>query len=161
MSGWMIGWASAPYDPLWAQRHPRRAAWMALAGPAANLIFILLAAIAIRVGLQAGWFQLPDRFAMTRLVEASGGGALELAALVVSIAFSLNLLLFTFNLLPLPPLDGASVPLLALPQRLADKYQEIMWNPTFSFFGLFIAWRIFGEIYPYIQLFALRLLYGF
>src|SRR5215470_15270748 len=32
----MIGWASAPFDPEWERRYPRRAAWMALAGPAAN-----------------------------------------------------------------------------------------------------------------------------
>jgi hypothetical protein len=32
-SGWPIGFASAPYDPLWAAAHPRRAAWMSLAGP--------------------------------------------------------------------------------------------------------------------------------
>ena len=24
--GWMIGWASTPYDPSWAHAHPRRAA---------------------------------------------------------------------------------------------------------------------------------------
>ena len=28
---WMIGWASAPYDPAWQVRYPRRAARMALA----------------------------------------------------------------------------------------------------------------------------------
>ena len=33
---WMMGWASAPYNPQWAERHPRSAAWMALAGPAAD-----------------------------------------------------------------------------------------------------------------------------
>src|SRR3990167_6103885 len=38
LGGWMIGWASAPYDPLWAERHPRRAGLMALAGPGANLL---------------------------------------------------------------------------------------------------------------------------
>src|SRR6185369_342258 len=32
-SAWMMGWASAPFDPLWEHRHPRRAAAMALAGP--------------------------------------------------------------------------------------------------------------------------------
>ena len=32
--GWAMGWASAPYDPVWATRHPRRAAIMAAAGPA-------------------------------------------------------------------------------------------------------------------------------
>ena len=30
--GWMMGWASAPYDPSWSERYPRRAAWMSLAG---------------------------------------------------------------------------------------------------------------------------------
>src|SRR4029078_5963909 len=30
---WAIGWASTPYDPHWAARYPRRAAWMAAAGP--------------------------------------------------------------------------------------------------------------------------------
>src|SRR4029079_6609186 len=38
---WMMGWAGAPYDPLWAHRHPRRAALMALAGPLANLSLVL------------------------------------------------------------------------------------------------------------------------
>jgi hypothetical protein len=46
--GWMIGWASAPYDPSWQRRHPHRSAWMALAGPAANFTLMLLSALAIR-----------------------------------------------------------------------------------------------------------------
>lgn len=46
LNGWMMGWASAPYDPHWAQRHPRRAALMALAGPLANFT---LAGLAIAV----------------------------------------------------------------------------------------------------------------
>ena len=25
LGGWMIGWASAPYDPFWQARYPRRA----------------------------------------------------------------------------------------------------------------------------------------
>ena len=37
VSGWPMGFASAPFDPIWALRHPKRAGWMALAGPAANL----------------------------------------------------------------------------------------------------------------------------
>src|SRR5690348_11364762 len=45
--GGVIGWASAPYDPAWQQRHPRRAAWMSLAGPAANLALVLIAVLAI------------------------------------------------------------------------------------------------------------------
>ena len=33
---WMIGWASAPYDALWAYEYPKRSALMALAGPASR-----------------------------------------------------------------------------------------------------------------------------
>src|SRR6267154_6190046 len=41
----LIGWASAPYDPLWSQKHPKRSAWMSLAGPAANFAIAIVAAI--------------------------------------------------------------------------------------------------------------------
>ncbi len=34
----VMGWASAPIDPLWAMRHPRRAAVVSFAGPLANLL---------------------------------------------------------------------------------------------------------------------------
>src|ERR1017187_7046766 len=55
--GYMIGWASAPYDPLWERRYPKRAAWMALAGPAANFTLMLLAGVSLRVGTTLGVFQ--------------------------------------------------------------------------------------------------------
>ena len=55
-SGWPIGFASAPFDPSWAMRYPRRAAWMALAGPAANFSLVLLAAAGILFGLHTGVF---------------------------------------------------------------------------------------------------------
>ena len=45
LGGWMIGWASTPYDPAWAHAHPRRAGWMSLAGPASNLLLVLVAAL--------------------------------------------------------------------------------------------------------------------
>ena len=57
MSGFPIGWASTPYDPRWAYAFPHRAAWMALAGPAANLLLMLLAGVAIRFGMGAGVFE--------------------------------------------------------------------------------------------------------
>lgn len=60
LGGWMIGWASAPYDPSWQRNHPHRAAWMALAGPAANFSLMLAAAVAIRVGVSLGQFAAPS-----------------------------------------------------------------------------------------------------
>ena len=51
---WMMGWASAPYDPLWEDRHPLRAAAMAIAGPLANLALFLIGFAILRIGLDAG-----------------------------------------------------------------------------------------------------------
>src|SRR5512139_4074436 len=59
--GWAMGWASAPYDPLWADRHPRRAAWMAAAGPAGNLCVALVSLALLRSGLALGFFVSPAR----------------------------------------------------------------------------------------------------
>src|ERR1700757_2906249 len=61
VGGWMMGWASAPYDPLWAGRHPRRAAWMSLAGPGANFTLTILAALLIHAGMLMRVFEAPDR----------------------------------------------------------------------------------------------------
>ena len=106
---WMIGWASAPYNPEWQQRYPRRAAWMALGGPAANFALVIIAAISIHVGIFAGAFRMPS---VGRLYARGGGrrpGNADFAATFLSILFVLNLLLGTFNLLPVPPLDGNTV----------------------------------------------------
>src|SRR5271154_3814671 len=91
LSGSMIGFASAPYDPDWERRHPHRSAWMALAGPATNFILMLIAVLAIHVANGLNF------------VEPSG-----FLAMTLSFLFSLNLLLGIFNLLPAPPLDGST-----------------------------------------------------
>lgn len=159
LGGWMMGWASAPYDPHWAMRHPRRAAWMALAGPAANLALVLGAALLIHVGMEWGVFLPPDSIRHSMIVASASDGVWELAASILSVVFSLNLLLFTFNLLPLPPFDGSNVPLLFLSNRAAEKYREIMWNPTMRMFGLIVAFRGFGYVFPQIERVAVNLLY--
>src|SRR6187431_1047461 len=70
--GWMIGWASAPYDPEWARRAPKKYAAMSFAGPAANLLLGAIAFVLIRVGLGAGWFELSaGGFRLDGLVTAA------------------------------------------------------------------------------------------
>jgi len=156
---YMLGMASVPYDPQWADRYPRRAAWMALAGPAANLLIILIAAGLIHLGLWAGFFKHPAVPYYRQVVLAAGEGFSENVALLVSILFSLNLILFVFNLLPLPPLDGSGALPLLIGQDAARRYQGFMQDPMFSLVGLFIAWKIFGIIfYPVFRL-AIKLLY--
>ncbi len=157
---WMLGWASAPYDPTWARRFPRRSAWMAMAGPGANLAIALLAALLIHVGIEWNVFAAPRFADMTHIVEASDPGKLwEFLAMLLSITFALQIVLIPFNLLPLPPLDGSAIPLFFLGDRAAGKYQEILANPTTRLFGIIIAWQSFGRIFPGVFDFSLHLLY--
>ena len=159
-SGWIFGYASAPYDPRWAERHPKRAALMALAGPAANLVLVLTAWIVIRGGTAFGWFAAPMSVGFDRIVEAPGGGLPGVAALVLSVIFSLNLLLAVFNLIPFPPLDGSGVLPVVLPERAMAAYRSILSSrPGLAWVGIILAWMIFDRVFPPIWLAAVNLLY--
>jgi Zn-dependent protease len=128
----MIGWASAPYDPLWARRYPKRAGLMSLAGPAANFSLVLLAALLLNLGAVAGVFH-----------NQHSGGVVQF----LWVLFSLNILLGVFNLIPIPPLDGFTVLALFLPEssalRLFDAGFQIR---RFSFLILLLGWQYFGSI---------------
>ena len=157
--GWMIGWASTPYDPRWAAAHPRRAAWMALAGPAANALLVVAAALAIRVGIFAGVFDAPLAIAADRIAVGVAGGVWETLASFVSILFALNLLLLVFNLIPVPPLDGSGALALVLPEATAFRVRLAFANPMWGFFGILVAWLAIRELFPPILAVAIQLLY--
>ncbi|MEO8167171.1 MAG: site-2 protease family protein [bacterium] len=159
LGGWMMGWASAPYDPAWALRYPRRSAIMALAGPAANLLLVLVAALCIHLGMFYGHFAAPDEIAFAHITEATGGGMWTHFATLLSIFFSLNLLLFAFNLIPFPPLDGSGAVPLFLSDSWAQMYMTKIRTSGFAIFGLLIAWRFFGYLYSPLHLLAIQLLY--
>jgi Zn-dependent protease len=160
LGGWMMGWASAPYDPIWAQRYPRRAAWMSLAGPGANFTLTILSALAIHAGILMGAFAHPDEINFTHLVIAVRPGAAEGAATLLSVMFSLNLLLGAFNLLPVPPLDGFGAVGLLLTEGAARRFQELALQMRgFSMIGLLIAWKIFDPIFDPVFSLALKALY--
>lgn len=159
LSGWMMGWASAPYDPLWARRHPNRSGWMALAGPVANYILVILAGIVIQMCLRFGLFQMPGSLNFSRLVDAGDGLGAGFATFL-SILFSLNLLLGTFNLLPLPPLDGFSVLNIFLPESMAHSLMDLRDSlGPYLMLGMFVAWKIFDYVYFPVFAVALRVLY--
>lgn len=157
---WMMGWASAPYDPMWAERYPKRAALMALAGPASNLVLVVLSGLAIRLGMATGHLAAPSSFRQfSEVVVATEIGPWEGVATMLGIAFFLNLLLFVFNLLPLPPLDGSGVLPLLLPENIAERYRAILREPMWSLLGILLAWRIFGSLFEPIKDLALAALY--
>lgn len=147
MSGWMIGWASAPYNPHWASRWPKRCALMAMAGPAANFTLMLLSALLLKLGLTNGWFG-----------GIADDGAEPFALKMLTLFFSMNLLLGVFNLIPFPPLDGASILYLVLPNSTSRKLMTLPGG--FGLFGLIIAWQLFGVVYPPIRAFVTQLFFG-
>jgi len=159
LGGWMIGWGSAPYDPHWRHRHPHRAGWMALAGPAANLTLTLVAVLAIRIGILAGALEPPRSAHFTRVVAAAHPGFMEGVATLLSIIFSLNLLLALFNLLPIPPLDGHGAICLLFTEDFARRFTQATRNPTLAMLGLIASWKVLGYLYAPLFLFALSVLY--
>jgi len=159
LGGWMIGWASAPYDPNWQRQYPRRSAWMALAGPAANFTLMLLAGIAIRVGLSMGYFEPPQSINYTSLTASAHSADPTFAATALSILFVLNLLLGTFNLLPVPPLDGHAGIMLFMSENTAHSYLDWVQRSGYATLGLIVAWYAFDKIFGVVFSIALSLLY--
>jgi Zn-dependent protease len=158
-AGWMIGWASSPYDPYWARHNRRSAALMALAGPLANLILVVLAGLAIRAGMLLGLFHAPESVTFEQVTAAASPGVANSASVAISIVFSLNLILFVFNLIPLPPLDGSEVVLLFLSDRAAERYAQLLHQPGIRIIGLVVAWRLLDVVLGPAHLLALNILY--
>ena len=149
MSGWMMGWASAPYDRYWGQRHPKRLAAMSAAGPAANLLLATVVFVVLKTLLGAGYFVAPSRVSFSHIVEpSSDAGPLGAGlALLLSVALNLNVLLCLFNLIPLPPLDGAGVVQGLMPGTVGGALAQVAANPMLSMMGLLIAWRVFDFVF--------------
>ncbi|HEY8605512.1 MAG TPA: site-2 protease family protein [Noviherbaspirillum sp.] len=88
-------------------RKPKRdMAWVALAGPFANFVMALLWML---FAIMLAIFDIDETFFL-RMAQA---GVLT------------NLVVFAFNLFPLPPLDGGRVVTSLLPHRLAWKFARI------------------------------------
>jgi Zn-dependent protease len=143
----MIGWASAPFDPLWERRHPKRAALMALAGPAANYTLMLIGAVALRVGHAMGWLHWDP------VTERP-----DFATVTLFVLFSLNLLLGTFNLLPVPPLDGSSGIMLLMGENTAQRYLDWLRGSSYARLGLLVGLLAFRYFYGPVESFATNLL---
>jgi len=163
LSHFMMGWASAPYDPFWEQRHPRRAAAMSIAGPGANFALFAIAFLALRAGLGGGvWVPSPPgQRLLDQLVSPAAGApaAAEAVGRFLSVVFCLNLILGVFNLIPVPPLDGASV-VSGLVSPLRTLYDRARAMPAMSLVGMLVAWRLAPSLLrPAFEL-AVTFLYG-
>ncbi len=158
MLGWVLGWASTPIDPHWARRHPRRQALMSAAGPAANLLVAATAFVILRMLLVQEILVLPsiETRSYSRLAQPAPiyGETSPLwgVATTLSIALSLNILLFLFNRRPIPPRVGSGVAEGLFPDSIGRFMTTLRANPMMGLLGLLVAWRIFPYIlYPIFE----------
>lgn len=123
----LIGWAKpTPVIGRNLKNIRRDENIITLAGPASNLMLVLIAFL----GLAVTAIAVPGGRALLRATLEGGlviNGPSEVQALVVLalIAIEINLTLLFFNLLPIPPLDGSHLLRNALPYNAAMQYDRI------------------------------------
>ena len=104
-----FGWAKPVQFNPENLKYPRRdKAIIAAAGPLSNLVLALVFVALLRL-----WMRLPEYFASLdsaeRLFSIFYSDTFILVIQVIYSAAMINLGLFIFNLLPLPPLDGSHI----------------------------------------------------
>ena len=123
-------------------RKPKRdMAWVALGGPAANFLMALLWMVfSILIGLIQA-----DEVFFARMAEA---GVL------------VNLVMFAFNLFPIPPLDGGRILTSMLPHKYAYKFAQIEPYGFFIVMALVMLKVLHFWLMPvmFVSIAALRLL---
>ncbi len=123
--GIIFGWAKpVPYNPYNLKDPEKGAAEIALAGPLSNLILALIFGILFRLSVSAGGvlYNLSDLFSIIVLI---------------------NIILGVFNLVPIPPLDGAKVATAILPDSAWKIKKFLAENNPYGWFIL-IGFIFFG-----------------
>ena len=106
-SPFLFGYAKpVPVDFSRLRNPKRQMAWVALAGPAANLVMAFM------------WMVLAIVLRALHSDEAFFGRVAEAGILT-------NLVIFAFNLFPIPPLDGGRILTSMLPHKYAYKFAQL------------------------------------
>jgi Zn-dependent protease len=130
----LFGWAKPVPVNYSALRKPRQhMAWVAAAGPGANLAMALLWALALRAFISLteradAWLGVAQQYGVSGLVEVvkrQGSGAAEFFIGVSAAGILVNLLLMLLNLLPILPLDGGRIVASLLPRRAAGQFSRL------------------------------------
>jgi len=112
-----IGWAKpVPVNPSYFKNPQKDMLWVALAGPATNLIMAIISALMTK----ALWL-------LAQIIPYSAMAEAVLIPLNSTLIASvwINLVLCIFNFLPVPPLDGSRILAGILPPDLARSYASI------------------------------------
>ena len=122
-----------PVNPTNLQGGRRGEALVALAGPASNLVMAAAVAIPLRVVLGSA--------DMVRSLRTS-----DIAAFAFEVALSfvaINVFLFIFNLLPIPPLDGWKVLTGLVDPRTAYNLRQV---EQYAFFLIILVFFLGGRV---------------
>ena len=134
LGGFIFGWAKpVPYDPR-ALKNPKRGAGeIALAGPLANLLVALVFGFLVRSFGLINWGSLESIEPLFRLIVLT------------------NIVLAVFNLVPLPPLDGAKVLWALLPETDTTR-RFFFWLERYGLYlVLFFIFFGFSFIIPVVE----------
>ncbi|MCC7538621.1 MAG: site-2 protease family protein [Deltaproteobacteria bacterium] len=133
-----IGWARpVPFNPARFKRNInmwRGSALVAVAGPLSNLVLAVVAALVMRVLQEVS---LPEN-------------VLGMLARVLPSLLLLNVFLFLFNLLPLPPLDGGYL----IPRSYEHVRETLARYSFLIFIGLMVTGLFRRLLVPPMQLIA-------
>jgi Zn-dependent protease len=130
----LFGWAKPVPVNYSALRKPKQhMAWVAAAGPGANLLMAIVWAALLRVGISLSdradaWLAIVKQYGAAGLVDVvlqHGSGAAEFLIGVAAAGMLVNLVLMLLNLLPIPPLDGGRIVTSLLPPRAAWRFARI------------------------------------
>jgi Zn-dependent protease len=144
----LVGWAKpTPVITRNFRKIRRDDNLVTLAGPASNLL-IVFAALLVLIVLS---FTLPNGHEVVRmsfiasLRRGSGEFLPQPIVLLCTLAILINLSLFFFNLLPIPPLDGSRVTRNLLPYNAMQVYDRIpMWASYL--FMIFLGGTFIGAL---------------
>ena len=125
----VFGWAKPVPVNFGRLRNPRRdMVWVAAAGPAINLFLALLSARLIY------------------LVPEVPDGADQWMFDTLRNSLFLNVILFVFNLIPLPPLDGGRIAIGLLPVHLAQRLAQLEKYGMVLIIGILIGLPWLGSL---------------
>jgi Zn-dependent protease len=114
-----IGWGKpVPVNPSFFKNAKRGEALTALAGPASNLVLAFIVAI-------------PIKYFSTYFPDA--------VLLFLITLMEISIILFAFNMLPFPPLDGSKFVQLILPKKYERAYEYYLKNGSVYFILFLLA----------------------